>query len=261
MNDQSGGDLVQIVIWSLLLIIVTSFYIGAGVFSSRSPRLRNWPQHRYLLFITGVLSAGAAIFGPLAELAHMDFRYHMISHLLLGMLAPLLLVLAAPVTLILRTVPPAKARQLTSLLRSRYVSFISHPLTASLLNIGGLWILYTTGLYPLMHESLWLRILVHVHVFFAGYLFTLAMIYIEPVAHRYGYLYRTIVFVFALAAHGILSKYLYASPPEGVTKTKAETGSMIMYYGGDIIDAIIIFILCLHWYKSASPRKISAAGT
>ncbi|WP_102336093.1 cytochrome c oxidase assembly protein [Salimicrobium jeotgali] len=256
MDNYAGdGELFQIMIWSLPLITLIILYVAAGILSSRSPRLRDWPGYRYALFIAGVLSAGAAVLGPLAEMAHTDFRFHMIGHLLLGMLAPLLLVLSAPITLTLRTLPPGMARRLTFLLRSRYISFISHPVSASLLNIGGLWVLYTTGLYTLMHEFQWIRTLVHLHVFFAGYLFTMSMIYIEPVAHRYGYLYRTVVFIFAFAGHGILSKYLYASPPRGVPQAKAETGAMIMYYGGDLIDAVLIFLICFHWYKSVSPKK------
>ncbi len=52
-----------------------------------------------------------------------------------------------------------------------------------------------------------------------------------------------------------MSKYIYAQPPKGVPIEQAEIGSMVMYYGGDVIDAIIIFILCLQWYKAVRPRK------
>ncbi|SIS46296.1 cytochrome c oxidase assembly protein [Salimicrobium flavidum] len=257
MNNGGGLFLDVILILPFLLLIV--LYISAAIMSSRSRHLQKWPVHRSILFSLGVVCAGSAVIGPLAEQALVDFRAHMVGHLLLGMLAPLLLVLARPVTLLLRTLPVSLARKLTLFLRSSYVRVLSHPITASVLNIGGLWVLYTTDLFHMMHEQLWIHVLIHLHVFLAGYLFTMAMIYMEPVAHRYSYLYRAVVFVFALAGHGILSKYLYASPPSGVPKSEAETGSMIMYYGGDVIDAVIIFLLCLQWYKATKPEKMTEA--
>ncbi|MEC3885720.1 cytochrome c oxidase assembly protein [Halobacillus sp. HZG1] len=258
MHEPQGGLLFDLMLAIPFLLIIL-LYIGAGFVSDRSPHLQKWPYWRYVLWSIGVLCAGIAVIGPLADQARIDFRAHMVGHLLLGMLAPLLLVLAAPMTLLLRTLPVSAAKKMTLLLRSSYVRVISHPVTASILNIGGLWVLYTTDLYHMMHNSLGVHVLVHLHVFLAGYLFTMSMIYIDPVAHRYSYLCRSIVFIFALAAHGILSKYLYASPPEGVSVNQAETGSMIMYYGGDAIDAVLIFILCLQWYQSAQPNKRLAA--
>ncbi|MBX0356927.1 cytochrome c oxidase assembly protein [Halobacillus sp. Nhm2S1] len=250
-----GSGLLFDLTLSFPFLLAIGLYIGAGFVSNRSPHLQKWPTWRYVCWSIGVLCAGLAVIGPLADQARIDFRAHMMGHLLLGMLAPLLLVLAAPVTLVLRTLPVSAAKKLTFLLKSTYVRVISHPISASILNIGGLWVLYTTDLYHMMHQSLWIHVLVHVHVFLAGYLFTMAMIYTEPVAHRYSYLYRAIVFIIALAGHGILSKYLYASPPEGVSQRQAEAGSMLMYYGGDAIDAVLIFILCLQWYKATQPDK------
>lgn len=254
-----GGGLmdVGIIVLSLLLI---GLYIGGGIHSSRIRHLHRWPWFRYVCWAAGIFCVWAATGSPIADQAHHDFRAHMLGHLLLGMLGPLLLVLAAPVTLLLRTLPVAAARNVSRLLRSSYAGFISHPVTASLLNIGGLWLLYTTPLYTMMHENSWIHAAVHLHVFLAGVLFTSAMIYIDPAAHRFSFLYRTVVFIIALAGHGILSKYIYASPPDGVPQLQAEEGAKLMYYGGDVIDAAIIFILCLHWYKAAAPEKRGAVA-
>ena len=58
----------------------------------------------------------------------------------------------------------------------------------------------------------------------------------------------------ALAAHDILAKYLYAHPPDGVPAPAAETGAMIMYYGGDVIDVAIMVVLGARWYRVTRPR-------
>lgn len=236
--------------FSIPALLAIVLYIGAVLTTNRQKRLRKWPWLRTVAFVTGVLFAAAAVVGPLSRQSHVDFTAHMAGHLLLGMLAPLLIALAAPMTLLMRTLNVYYARKLCRLLQSRPMGFFNHPIVASLLNIGGLWLLYTTNLYTAMHANLYLHIIIHIHVFLAGYVFTISLLYIDPVFHRFSFRYRTVVFILALAGHGILSKFIYAYPPEGVPVEQARIGAMLMYYGGDAIDLLIIFILFRHWYRS-----------
>jgi putative membrane protein len=163
-------------------------------------------------------------------------------------------VLAAPMTLALRTLDVNSARHLSRMLKSCPVRILSDPIVASLLNVGGLWVLYTTDLYVTMQQNIILQVLVHIHVFFASYLFTVSMIYIDPTPHRTSFVYRAIVLVIALAGHGILSKYIYAHPPGSVPAAQAETGGMVMYYGGDAIDLVLISVLFFQWFRATRPR-------
>jgi putative membrane protein len=196
-----------------------------------------------------------ALLGPLGELAHSNFTAHMAGHLLLGMLAPLLLLYAKPVTLLLRALSVCKARRLSRLLKSRLLQLVSHPVPAAILNIGGLYVFYLTGLFEAMHGSEWLYALVHLHVFLAGYLFTMSIIYVDVTPHRYGFILRSAVLILALATHKILAKLIYATPPTGVGKKDGEAGALLMYYGGDAVDLALIIILCYQWYRSAAPRE------
>ncbi|UCZ54942.1 cytochrome c oxidase assembly protein [Bacillus shivajii] len=246
-----AGPIPQIVL-GLPFLIGIILYIIAVVSSNRDKT--RWPFYRTLFWGVGSLCAIAAVTGPLAVEAHHDFSVHMLGHLLLGMLAPLLMVLAAPMTLALRTLSVTNARRLAKVLKSSYIRFVTDPVVASVLNIGGLWLLYTTGLYEAMHDYMLLHIFVHLHVFLAGYAFTVAMVDIDPKSSRPNYMYRAVTFVFALAGHGILSKFIYAYPPAGVPAAQAEAGGMLMYYGGDAIDMILIFILCHQWYRATRPR-------
>ncbi|MEH6994266.1 cytochrome c oxidase assembly protein [Neobacillus drentensis] len=66
----------------------------------------------------------------------------------------------------------------------------------------------------------------------------------DPAPHRYGFVFRAVVLILSLAAHGILSKYIYAHPPVGVPSEQSETGGMIMYYGGDMVEIVLIFLFC-----------------
>ena len=243
----------------ILLVLISLMYLWAVLISNR--RLRQWPWFRVVFWLCGMLCAAAAIVGPLASLAHMNFSIHMLGHLLLGMLAPLFLSLAAPATLLLRTLHVHHARHLIYLLKSWPLRMLAHPIVALFLNIGGLWVLYTTNLYSAMHEHILLHIIVHFHVFIAGCLFTFSMIYIDSPVHRFSFRYRASVLIIALAGHGILSKIIYAHPPNGVSLAQAKSGGMIMYYGGDAIDLVLISLLCLQWYRDARPHVELATET
>jgi putative membrane protein len=247
----SSGNFFELILLIPFVMLVIIYILGA-VLSSR--QYTRWPLYRSAFWILGVICVASTVVGPLAKRAHIDFTVHMLGHLLLGMLAPLLMIVAAPMTLTLRTLNVKLARRLSQVLKSWPISVLSDPIIASLLNMGGLWVLYTTNLYLAMHENSLLYLLIHFHIFFAGYLFTLSMIYIDPTPHRTSFMYRAIVLVIALASHGILSKYIYAHPPIGVPTAQAEVGGMLMYYGGDAIDLILIFIFCLQWYKANRPR-------
>ncbi|MBO0959651.1 cytochrome c oxidase assembly protein [Neobacillus sp. MM2021_6] len=237
-------------VWFALLLLVYFF----ATFSS-SRRFKRWSVYRTIFWILGVLCMAAAVIGPIAKHAHTDFTAHMLVHVLLGMLAPLLLVLSAPMTLFLRTVNVRIGRHFSVVLKSFPVRFLSEPFVASAINMGGLWILYTTHLYSLMHQNIILYLFIHLHVFIAGYLFTVSMISIDPTPHRTPFMYRAIVLVIALASHGILSKYIYVNPPLDVPEKQAEMGAMLMYYGGDVIDIFFIFIFCSQWYRSKKSKS------
>ena len=242
----------------LLVIFVIVIFIYIVAVRKSNQQFKRWPNYRILCWISGVICITITSVGPIANLAHINFVWHMIGHLLLGMLGPLLLVLSAPMTLVFRILPVCYARHLAKILRNKVTRFYTNPFVATTLNIGGLWLLYTTDLYTLMLSSPLLHLLIHMHIFLAGYLFTVSLIYIDPIPYRVSYLYRTIVFVIALAAHEILSKYIYAVPPDGVYREEAQIGGMLMYYGGDAIDLIIIWILFYQWYKSTQPAKKTA---
>ncbi|WP_243719935.1 cytochrome c oxidase assembly protein [Macrococcus lamae] len=231
-------------------------YLHLMMRSNQQSRLRKWPIYRAVLWVAGIIIAACVVVGPLAEHMHQSFVLHMYGHLMLGMLSPLLLLLAAPMTLLLRSLKVHHARQVTKLLSTSYFRIITHPVTAAVLNVGGLWLLYRTPLYQMMHESLLIYLLIHFHVFLAGYLFTAAIIYIDPISHRYSFRYRAIVLILALGIHQILSKSLYPYPPAGVDRFDAEIGAQVMYYGGGVIDYMLIFLLCLDWYKAVRPRNI-----
>jgi putative membrane protein len=253
MHDHGSSSALSADVVLAIPFVFALVLYGSGVVILRRRALR-WPWWRSVAWAAGIVAASAGFIGPLAAAAHEDFVAHMGAHLLVGMAAPLLLVVAAPVTLALRTLHVSRARRLSRMLRSWPARIVTAPVEAALLNVGGMWMLYATPLYEAMQNDPLLHLAVMTHFLVAGYLFTAAIIPIDPAPHRAGYPLRMAVVVIALAAHGILAKSLYGYPPAGVSVAEAQAGSMLMYYWGDLIDVAIITILCAQWYRHAGRR-------
>lgn len=255
-----GGDTSGVVLDGVLaapFLLAALVYVVAAIAGGR--RGRPWPRHRSVLWIVGVAAAAAGFVGPLATAAHESFTAHMGAHLLVGMVAPLLLVLAAPMTLTLRTMSVVPARRLSRMLRSPLGRGLTHPVVAALLNVGGMWFVYLTPLYPLMQQVMLVHLLVMLHFLVAGCLYTVSLVAIDPSPHRAGFVLRGGVLVGSLAAHGVLAKLLYAYPPAGVAPADAHAGAQLMFYGGDAVDFALIVLLCAEWYR-VTGRRLHAAG-
>ena len=80
---------------NFLMLISMSFPFVLGIilyaitvyYSNRKYQV--WPIHRIVCWIIGIGCIALALIGPIAELAHFNFQYHMYTPLLLGMLGPL----------------------------------------------------------------------------------------------------------------------------------------------------------------------------
>ncbi|HEX8509386.1 MAG TPA: cytochrome c oxidase assembly protein [Propionibacteriaceae bacterium] len=233
------------------VVALAAYGLAVAVQHARGNR---WPLVRSLAWLLGVLACLAAVTGPVAQRGQTSFSAHMVSHLLLGMVGPLLLARGAPVTLALRSLDVRAGRRLVWFLGSRPLRLLSHPVTAGLGGIAGLWLLYDTGLYARMQADAAVHLLVLLHVFAFGYLFAAAIVGVDPDRHRPGFGHRSVVLVLYVAAHSMLAKHIYAEPPVGVATPAAELGAQIMYYGGDAVHLALFALLWHRWYVTTGPR-------
>lgn len=166
-----------------------------------------WIGSAVMLLMIGLLR-------PVASAAHSSFTAHMLGHLLLGMIAPLMLVHSAPVTLALRALPVQAARVLSRVLRSPGARVLTHPVVAGTLNAGGLWLIYATDLFQVMHVSPVAYALVHLHALVVGYVFTASLIGVDPDPHRASMALRSTVLVPFI---GTVSVWVQLTAPSFVT--------------------------------------------
>ena len=231
----------------LPMVVLTLYLAGAA----RTRRSGGWSTWRLVSFATGIALLMIAGSPLIAGWAHHDLRGHMVQHLLLGMFAPLALVLGAPGTLLLREIPAAVARRIVAVLDTPAVRGLIHPLTAALLDIGGMYLLYLTPLYAWTLTDPALHGLLHVHFVVAGYLFTWSIAGPDPAPHRPGFGIRLAVLFLATAAHANLGKIMYGyAYPRGTSADLAEIRSAAqwMYYGGDLAELLLIVAFFAMWF-------------
>lgn len=93
--------------------------------------------------------------------------------------------------------------------KMRPVRFVIHPITAALLGIGGMYVLYLTPLYALSMTDPLVFVLLHLHFVISGYLFTWSIAGPDPAPHRPGMVMRLAVVFLATAAHANLGKIMF----------------------------------------------------
>ena len=96
------------------------------------------------------------------------------------------------------------------MLHSPAVSVLIAPATAVTLGLGGLYILYLTGLYQAAEHDSVIHAVVHLHMFLADYLLSWAVIGIDLIRRRPGTRGRLAALFIAAAGHDTLAKLMYA---------------------------------------------------
>lgn len=247
----------------VLLGLLTLIYLGAAVHQAAVTK-RGWTPWRTSAWIAGAALLSLGLLPQYLPFSAGDLRQHMVQHLLLGMLAPIGLVMAAPITLTLRTAPATVGRVIVRVLRSRTIRLWANPVTALVLNLGGMAALYFTPLYTAMMMNPALHYLVHFHFLAAGCLYTWVIAGPDPAPHRLSVPARLVVLGVAVVIHSIMAQMLYAGlfvaipAPADQLRRSAE----LMYYGGDITEMLLAFALVSTWRPRRRPlAKLSIHGS
>lgn len=245
------------------LLVLTLLYL-AGVLrrgAGPTPGVSGW---RVVSWCAGASLLALGLLPRFLPFPEDDIRQHMIQHLLLGMAAPLGLVMAAPVTVLLRNVPSRVGRSVTRFLQSRVLQLLVNPVTALVLNLGGMAALYFTPLHDMMMQSPALHYLVHFHFVAAGCLYVWVIAGPDPAPHRPSVPARLIVLGVAIVIHSVMAQMLYAGvfvtvqAPDWQLRQAAE----LMYYGGDITELLLAFAMVSTWRPERRSRSVGGfAGT
>ena len=199
-----------------ILVVLVALYIkGVSILKKRGDA---WPVGRTIAFACGVALIDFATSGGLGVYALFSFEYHMLAHMVLGMLAPIGLVLGAPITLALRTLPQGRTPEergvrgtLIAFLHSRYSIILTNPLTALALFDGSLFVLYFTNLFGNLMQSHAGHLFMTIHFLLAGFLFFHVIIGIDPNPRKIPHLVRIVILFGAMSIHAFFAIALLAT--------------------------------------------------
>lgn len=199
-----------------ILILALALYVRGILILKRQGD--GWPVSRTINFVIGCVAIEFATSGGLGVYAHFAFSYHMVAHMVLGMIAPIFIILSAPITLALRTLPQGRTPDergvrgtLIAALHSRLVSIWVNPIVALALFDGSLFVLYLTPLFGGMMESHIGHFVMNLHFILAGLLFFHVIIGVDPNPKRVPYLARIVLLFAAMAIHAFFSIALISS--------------------------------------------------
>lgn len=220
-------------------------------------------------FGAGLLAIIVAVDGPPDVLSDSSLTAHMVQHLLLQMAAPPLLLLGGPLSLVLRSDPPWLPRRvLTSVLRSRPVRVVTHPVTTLGVFTAVLVGSHLTPLYNLALEQDWVHELEHVAFLVTALLFWWPAIGVDPAPHQLRYPARLLYVLIGMPVMAYLglaiansSRVLYPYyaahlPPWGATALQDQSAAgTLMWIAGTFTTVPVMAMLLLRWLDDDERRQ------
>ena len=192
------------------LLLAVALYILAVVKLTRQGD--KWPVGRTIAFALGISAIDFATSGGLGVYAKFSFEYHMIAHMVLGMIAPIGIVLGAPITLALRTLPQARREgergirgSAITLLHAKPTSVFTNPIVVLAIFDGSLFALYFTSLFGRMMQSHIGHLAMNLHFILAGILFFHVIIGIDPNPRKVPHIVRIVILFAAMSIHAFFS--------------------------------------------------------
>jgi putative copper resistance protein D len=254
----------------LLTLMVALYIKGVVVLTKRGDK---WPVGRTVAFALGIAATNFATSGGLGLYAQFSFSYHMMSHMVLGMIAPIGLVLGAPMTLALRTLPQGRNSEergirgsLLAALHSKIGVIYTNPIVALAIFDGSLFALYFTDLFAVLMQSHVGHLFMSLHFLAAGFLFFFIIIGVDPNPRRVHYLVQIVILFAAMSIHAFFSVALmststlidngfYASlqtPWLGDPLADQKLGGSIGWAMGEIPILIALVATFINWMRDDS---------
>ena len=194
--------------WQLDVVFGTAAVILAALYLLGLRRLRGtpWPAWRTTAWLAGCVVILLATSSGIGRYAPAVFGVHVLSQLLLAVLAPILLVVGGPIILMLRTL--RSRRRLTSLLRTRTLLLLTRPAVTFTLLVGPLYLLYFAGVFSSLAPHPWAHLAMNGYFLLAGCLFFWPVIGVDPAPVRLPPVGRLGIMFALLPAFGFLAVVL-----------------------------------------------------
>jgi cytochrome c oxidase assembly factor CtaG len=237
---------------------------------SRSTLIRN-----AALFLTGWLFLAGATMSPLHEGGEHSFTLHMIEHELIMLVAAPLMALSRPLGVMIWSLPSAGRVGLSGWARQGVLHWLwqraTSPLTATLVQIGVIWLWHAPGPFELAlrHEG-W-HIVQHICFLLSALLFWWAMVFGRAGRQGYG-LSAFYLFITSLAEGGLGALMTFSASPwyadyaamgMGLIGLSPEQdqqlAGLIMWIPGGMIHAGAAIVMMIRWMGAVGRSPASQA--
>ncbi|TDZ79408.1 Copper transport protein YcnJ precursor [Mycobacteroides salmoniphilum] len=261
--------------WRFDLIFGTAALVFAVTYLVGVRRLKvrgdAWPVGRTIAWLSGCAFLLIATSSGVGRYMPAMFSMHMVAHMMLSMLVPVLLVLGGPITLLLRVLPAASKEDppglrewVQMLLHSSFSRFLTHPLVATSLFIGGFYGLYLSGLYDAAVDVHAAHLAMNLHFLLSGYLFYWVVIGIDPAPRRLPPVAKLGIVLVSLPLHAffgvilmgtksILGEKFYSNlalPWRIDLAADQHMGGAITWATGELPLLVVMIALVIQWSRS-----------
>jgi cytochrome c oxidase assembly factor CtaG len=251
--------------WALVPLALCLLLYLAGIVRllRRADKSRSTLIRHAVLFLTGWLVLAGATMSPLHEGGQHSFTLHMIEHELIMLVAAPLMALSRPLGVMIWSLPSAGRVGLSGWARQGVSHWIwsraTAPLTATLVQIGVIWLWHVPGPFELAlrHEG-W-HIVQHICFLLSALLFWWAMVFGRSGRQGYG-LSAFYLFVTSLAEGGLGALMTFSASPWyadyaamgmgliGLTPEQdQQLAGLIMWIPGGMIHAGAAIVMMIRW--------------
>ena len=197
------------------LLLAALYVVGVVRLRRRGDQ---WPAGRTVAWLAGCAALLIATGSGVRSYGSAMFSVHMVEHMTLNMFVPVLLVLGAPVTLALRVLPAAPADSppgprewIVRAVHSPFTEFLSNPITAFMLFVGSLYVVYFTPLFDILVRNHWGHEFMALHFLITGYLFYWGIIGVDPGPRRLPFLGRLALLFAVMPFHAFFGLSMMSS--------------------------------------------------
>ncbi|HNE87998.1 MAG: cytochrome c oxidase assembly protein [Candidatus Nanopelagicales bacterium] len=201
--------------WKVEPLFLGLAILGVGLYVAGVIKLRRrgdkWPLVQTASWILGWLFVVWATNAGVATYSMVSLKWHMVSHMVMSMVAPILLALSSPMTLALRALPATHgprrgAREwLVWAMHTPVAKFVTHPLWALFVFTIGLYGLYYTSLFSWLMTSHIGHVAMQLHFLAAGYLFSWVVIQTDPLPRDLPHWQRLLLALVAAILHSFFA--------------------------------------------------------
>jgi cytochrome c oxidase assembly factor CtaG len=247
-----------------LIGVAAAYLAGVRQVGRRSPTMP-WPRRHTASFLSAVALTWIVVLGPVGSYDDTFFWAHMVQHIALMMVIAPLLLLGAPVLLVLRVSPRnVRRRWVTPILRSRVVSWLTHPAVGWAIFAGVLLGTHFSPFYnfalehPLVHEYV-----EHPLYLGAALVYYYPLLSVNPGPRRVSYGLRALSLFSMMFPETMTGFFIYSSnylmygfyadvhrPFGPAPIADQQFGGALMWGGSMLIDSVWVVLAVCDWLRN-----------